>query len=103
MISVESLHRNYDASEELCNTKEGRNEKDLVFLGIRVTSLLSPSPLSAFGVRSRYVTIPKQPIFIQKIIAFLLVQGKVARFARREGQYVDYAYSWSNARDIFGW
>ena len=101
--TVESIHQNYAASEELCSTKEGRRERDYVFLGVRLTSSLSPSISSAFGGCSRFVTIPKQPTFFQKIIAFLFVQGMVAEFARREEQWIDYAYSWQSARDIFGW
>ncbi|MEK7121422.1 MAG: hypothetical protein AAB857_01810 [Patescibacteria group bacterium] len=102
-VSVESLHRNYATSEELCSTKEGRAERNHVFLGVTLTSSLEPSVVYPFGVRSRYITIPQNPTLLQKIIAFLLVQGMVAKLARREEQWIDYAFSWLNAREIFDW
>jgi hypothetical protein len=101
--TVESIHQNYAASEELCSTKEGRNERNTVFLGVTLTSSLGPSIISPFGMRSRFVTIPQNPTLLQKATAFLLVQVKVAKFARREEQWIDYAFSWLNALDIFEW
>jgi hypothetical protein len=103
MIDIESLHRNYDASSEWLSKKENRDEKNHTLFGVTLTSSLGPSVLSACGMRSAYVTIPAQSTIFQKTIVFLLVQGKVARFVRKENQYIGYAFSWVNAREIFEW
>lgn len=99
--SVESLHRNYAVSEEWLSQRENRDERNHALFGVTITSSLSPSPLSAFGKRGRYVTMPAHPTLFQKVISFLLVQGRVVEFAKRENQWSGYAFSWVNALDIF--
>lgn len=53
--------------------------------------------------RDRSVILPEKPNLFQKVIAFLLIQMRVAHLARKEKELIDYAYSWSSARNIFRW
>lgn len=101
-ISAESLHRNYEASEELLSKKENRAERFLTLGGITLKSSLGPSPLSAVGIRSRSIILPDQPNLVQKICAFLMVRSNSAAFARRKSDLIGYAFS-CNAEIIFHW
>ncbi len=100
--SAEALHRIYDEAEKHFSVKENRDERNYKFLGITLTSSLGPQVVFGLG-RCRYVTIPKNPNFFQKAVAFLLVQMTFFEFARREDDFIDYAFSWLNAREIFRW
>jgi hypothetical protein len=99
---VQTLHHIYDYWDEHLSHKENRKERCYKFAGIVITSSLGAGIVFGNG-HDRYVTIPDRPTCFQKAISFLLVQVKIVEFARREDQWVGYAFSWLNAREVFNW
>jgi hypothetical protein len=93
----------HDYYDEFLNTRENRDEQSYFFRGVKIVSEIGMSTVMFGGGRERYVTIPEHPAFFQKLLAFLLVQTRYARFAAIENQYGNYAYPWLGARRIFGW
>lgn len=73
------------------------------FFGITVILQSGMSNALGRAWEDKSVVLPEKPNFLQKIVAFLLIQMRMAGHARREKQFVGYAYSWTNARDIFRW
>ncbi len=100
--SVEAIHRIYAEGEEYLSHPENRQEKHHRFLGMTLTSYLGMGSWFAGTGRERYVTVPKHPSRTQKLTGFLLVKTGIARFARRENDYIGYAF-WRSARKIFDW
>ena len=50
----------------------------------------------------RYLTLPQKPSYPQKLIAFLAVKFRFVSFARRENDYIGYAFD-INAKKVFSW
>ncbi len=101
--SAESLNRIHDHWEEYYSDPANRHERTHSFLGVKIVS----GPVHPFDVfkwgAGKDITIPERPSFLQKLVAFLLIQLCFAEFARRENQWIGYAFRWNNAREIFSW
>lgn len=101
--SIEEMNQNYVLSENFLSKKENRRERKYTLGGVKLISVLNVSILSPFGVRERYVNIPDCSNLFQKVVAYLILQAKIANFARRENQWIGYAFSGQSAKDIFTW
>ncbi|GEM_PF-3468271 len=101
--SVEALNRIHNHWEDYYSIPKNRNERIRNIFGLKIVS----SPVHPFEVfkpgAGRYINLPEKPSLLIKILAFLLIQILFASFARKENQYIDYAYRWSSARKIFTW
>ena len=101
--SAESLNRIHDHWEEYYGDPANRHERARSFLGVKIVS----GPVHPFDVfkwgAGKYITIPEHSSFLQKLVAFLLIQSFFAELVRKENQWSGYAFRWSNARKIFSW
>jgi hypothetical protein len=91
----------YEALDEHYSRQENRREQKYSLCGMILTSSFEIS--SAFtGRREWNLCLPDHPRRFQKIIAFLLVKARFVAFARRENEWIEYAFS-KSAWKIFAW
>ena len=102
--SAEALTRIHQHWAETMEDPRNREVTTRAFLGIKIVTTRPTNPFKVFMAGAgKHIKIPDKPSFLQKALAFLLLQGCVAEFACREKQYIGYAYRWCNAKDIFSW
>jgi hypothetical protein len=95
-------HKRYVWSEEYLDNIENPQERKHTFGDVEIVSAPNIS-LSSGRKCKRYINLPDHPTVLQKVIAFCAVQTGIVSFARRKGNYPGFAFSRTNAREIFAW